>query len=61
MGVAKDPAEAVKWYRQAAEQGDAEAQNNLGWCYNNGMGVVKDEMEGYKWVLLAGAQGQENA
>src|SRR5260370_40955562 len=26
-------AEAVKWFRKAAEQGDAEAQNNLGAMY----------------------------
>ena len=26
-------------YFQAAEQGDAEAQNNLGVCYENGQGV----------------------
>src|SRR5437762_13996304 len=29
-GVAKDQAEAVKWYRKAAEQNYAEAQNSVG-------------------------------
>ena len=29
-GVAKDEVEAVKWYRKAAEQGDADAQGILG-------------------------------
>ena len=29
-GVKKNYKEAVKWYRLAAEQGDADAQNNLG-------------------------------
>ena len=28
-GVEKDDAEAVKWYRKAAEQGDEEAKNVL--------------------------------
>jgi TPR repeat protein len=28
-GVKQDDAEAVKWYRKAAEQGHAEAANNL--------------------------------
>jgi hypothetical protein len=28
-GVPQDYAEAVKWYRMAAEQGDAEAQSRL--------------------------------
>ena len=29
----KDDAQAVTWYRKAAEQGDADAQCNLGWMY----------------------------
>ena len=29
-GVPQDAAEAVRWYRLAAEQGDARAQNKLG-------------------------------
>jgi TPR repeat protein len=31
--VAQDDAEAVKWYRKAAEQGHAEAQVNPGVMY----------------------------
>ena len=29
-GIAEDNVEAVKWYKRAAEQGYASAQNNLG-------------------------------
>lgn len=29
----------MKWYRKAAEQGYAYAQNSLGRCYENGKGV----------------------
>ena len=29
-GVEKDEVEAVKYYKMAADQGDADAQNNLG-------------------------------
>jgi hypothetical protein len=32
-GVLEDDKEAVKWLRKAAEQGDADAQNNLGYVY----------------------------
>ena len=32
-GVEQSDAEAVKWYRLAADQGDAYAQNNLGVMY----------------------------
>jgi len=38
-GVFQDDAEAVKWYRLAAEQGDANAQFNLGGMYEDGEGV----------------------
>jgi TPR repeat protein len=58
--VAKDEAEAVKWYRKAAEQNDDDAQYNLGVCYAKGQGIAKDYVEGYKWLLLAAAQGDEN-
>ena len=60
-GVARDLAEAVKWFRKAAEQNVAEAQYNLGVCYATGLGVAKDEVEGYKWFLLAAGQGNELA
>ncbi|MEG1553372.1 MAG: tetratricopeptide repeat protein, partial [Kiritimatiellia bacterium] len=48
-GVARDAAEAVKWYRKAAEQGHADAQNRLGVCYANGDGVTRDDVEAVKW------------
>ena len=57
----RDNVEAVKWYRKAADQGLADAQNNLGYMYANGQGVAKDEKEAYKWLLLSGAQGNELA
>ena len=52
-GVLKDDKEAVKWYRKAAEQGDAKAQNNLGVKYGNGLGVLKDYKEAVKWYRKA--------
>jgi TPR repeat protein len=41
-GVARDYGEAVRWYRMAAEQGDAGAQNNHGIMYALGEGVPQD-------------------
>src|SRR5438132_740500 len=61
LGVAKDEAEAVKWFRKAAEQNVADAQYSLGVCYDSGEGVVKDEVEAYKWWLLAAGQGNDDA
>ena len=55
-GVAKDQVEAVKWYRKAAEQNFAQAQYNLGICYNHGEGVAKDQVEAVKWYRKAAEQ-----
>ena len=57
----KDNQEAVKWYRKAAEQGDAEAQERLGHMYANGEGVPEDYVKAYAWMNLAAAQGRNNA
>ena len=56
-GVPKDYDEAIKWYRLAAAQGDAFAQNNLGGMYKTGQGVAKDYVEAIKWYRVAAAQG----
>ena len=48
--VPKDSVEAAKWYRKAAEQGAANAQNSLGACYWLGNGVPKDYVQAYKWL-----------
>ena len=37
----EDYAQAVSWYRKAAQQGYAEAQYTLGWMYANGRGVPR--------------------
>lgn len=61
IGAVKDEAEAVNWYRKAADRGHAGAQSSLGLIYWNGTGVPKDGAEAYKWYLLASAQGNEIA
>ena len=52
-GVRQDYAEAVRWYRKAAEQEYAEAQNNLGVMYANGYGVPRDKILAKEWILKA--------
>ena len=61
LGVAKDEAEAVKWFRKAAEQNHAEAQCSLGSCYFTGQGVAKDTVESWKWISLSAGQGNNTA
>ena len=53
----RDYAEAAKWYRKAAEQGDVDAQYNLGDMYRYGLGVSQDYTEGVKWYRKAAEQG----
>jgi TPR repeat protein len=61
LGVPKDPGEAIKWYRLAAEQGHASAQNNLGLLLANGEGAPQDYVQAYKWLILSAVQGDANA
>ena len=60
-GVTQDYAEACKWYRLAADQGYAGAQNVLGFMYDSGYGVTQDYDEAIKWYRLAANQGFPNA
>jgi hypothetical protein len=60
-GVARDNAEAVRLYRLAAEQGNAEGQASLGFMYANGLGVGLDRAEALRWYRLAANQGNTEA
>jgi TPR repeat protein/DNA-directed RNA polymerase subunit RPC12/RpoP len=61
LGVSTNIVEAVKWYHKAAEQGNAEAQFNLGVCYAKGEGVDQDSYEAVKWYRMAAEQGDKRA
>ncbi len=52
-GVPQDDAEAVRWYRLAADQGVALAQYNLGLMYQFGSGVPQDDVQAHMWFNLA--------
>ena len=55
-GVIEDRREAVRWFRLAAEQGDAWAQTVLGRMYTLGQeGVPQDYIQAHKWLNLAAA------
>ncbi len=48
-------------YRNAAEQGDATAQYNLGVCYGKGYGVTQDPVQAVYWFRLAATSGDADA
>ncbi len=60
-GCLQNYAEAVSWYCKAVEQGNADAQFELGYCYENGLGVVENEIEAVKWYRKAAEQGNADA
>ncbi len=65
-GVPQDSAEAAKWYRKAAEQGQATtrlgrraiatAQFSLGAMYADGAGVPQDYILAHMWFSLAASR-----
>lgn len=57
----QDYAQAAKWFRMAAEQGDPEAQHYLGSIYEAGEDVGEDFEEAEKWYSKAAEQGHKQA
>ena len=60
-GFSKDFQMALLFYRQAAEQNDAYAQNSLGFFYTRGEGVEQDDKQAFYWYKKAAEQGQPHA
>ncbi|EBE2241721.1 sel1 repeat family protein, partial [Salmonella enterica] len=55
-------ARSLQWFRKAAELGQADAQNILGYFYLNGKrGIKRDLQKGVQWYELAAAQGNADA
>ena len=52
---------ALKEFRLLAEQGNAEAQYNLGNMYRSGLGMPQDYQEAMKWYRRAAKQGYASA
>jgi hypothetical protein len=53
MGIAADDAQALRWFRQSSEQGNAEAMLALGWMYCLGRGVAVSEKDSRAWFTKA--------
>ncbi|MGE3775405.1 MAG: tetratricopeptide repeat protein [Gammaproteobacteria bacterium] len=60
-GVARDFAEAGRWFERAARLGDANAQRNLGMLYLRGLGVRQNDFLAYAWFTEAAERGNRRA
>jgi len=52
-GLPQDGTQAVFWYTQAANAGQARAMANLGRIYSEGLVIKKDPVKSYMWTKLA--------
>lgn len=57
----QDYAEALRWYRMAADRGNAQAQVGVGNLYAQGQGVPQDYSEALRWFRMAADQGNSEA
>ena len=57
----RDYGTAFSKFKNAAAQGNSEAQKNLGVMYTNGQGVKQDYAEAVRWYMLAAALGNADA
>ena len=53
--------DSLQHLRQLADQGNARAQCNLGWCYETGNGVTKDYSQAVYWYRKSADQGEATA
>ena len=57
----KITSEELEYYEQAAQQGNAEAQYNLGYIYYNGLGVAQNYQKAIYYTEQAAQQGHSGA
>ena len=60
-GIPVNHALAIQWFRKAAAQGNAHAQNNLGICFEEGLGVVRDYAAAKEWYRKASDSNHPSA
>ena len=61
QGADRNPTEAIRYFKIAANQGSVKAQNALGIIYSSGELVPTNEAEAAKWFRMAAESGDANA
>jgi TPR repeat protein len=60
-GVNLDPVEGTRWLQLAANQGESESENNLGYSMMIRQDKDANLAEAAAWLILASRQGQSQA
>jgi uncharacterized protein len=55
------PAEALEWYKKAAQQGSLDAATNIALMYADGIGIPKDPAQAMPWFRQAAEGGNATA
>lgn len=61
MGTSASRADAISWYRKAAELGHGPATYQMGYAYYWGKGVTKDRRQAHTWFERAANAGSQAA
>jgi len=61
LGSEQDHVVALEWFHRSAEQGNREAQSQLGYLYSNGIGTSQDSAKALHWWRKAAEQGHPAA
>jgi hypothetical protein len=48
---------AMRWFRKAADLGNADAMMGMSWMYGNGRSVPQDDTEAMRWKKMSAANG----
>ena len=60
-GTEQDYAEAIKWFKEAADKGEPDSMFHLAICYNDGLGVEKDSNKMAYYMYAAADRGFQRA
>ena len=60
-GLKKNPVEAFKWFKKAADLKDPPAATSCGVAYINGSGVERNHVRGIMMITIAATLGSEHA
>lgn len=61
VGIARDHAEAARWYRRSADRNYAEGMYQLGLSYSKGQGLAKDYTKAASWFRRAAEKSNPGA